>query len=570
MNSDSNGASARMPGRMSRAAIPPAAFLVPGVLLAAGTLLPVAYLLVRSAGVEDLAALLLQPRIYQVLGRTVALALSVTLASMLLSVPLAWLTVRTDLPGRRAWSLLTALPLVVPSYVGGFAVIAALGPRGMVQGLLEPLGVERLPEIYGFGGAWLTLTLFSYPYMLLAVRAALLGLDSSYEEAARSLGHSSRSVFLRVVLPQLRPAVAAGSLLVSLYTLSDFGAVSLLQYDTFSRAIFVQYRGSFDRSLAAVLALVLVLVTILFLALEHRLRGSRSYHRNAAGTASPPVLARLRRWRWPALAFCSAVVLLGVVLPVVVIGFWLVQGLSQGQSLSVVWSPLVNSLTVSLLAAVVSVLAALPVAVMVVRYPGIISTALERVTYSGFALPPIATALALVFFAANYVPWLYQSLAILIFAYVIRFVPQAVGPAHASLLQVSPHLEEAARSLGRTQWRTTVSVTVPLMRPGITAGAALVFLTTMKELPSTVLLSPIGFTTLATKTWSATSEAYFAQAAFSALLLVAFSSLSMVFVLRTEGRPASTGRLRGRVVGLVRRARGAAPLSTAERTDLDR
>jgi iron(III) transport system permease protein len=248
----------------------------------------------------------------------------------------------------------------------------------------------------------------------------------------------------------------------------------------------------------------------------------------------------LGRWRAPALVFCSLVVLLGVVMPTGMVVYWLAKGLLQGESLSVLWSPLVNSVGVSLLAAGVTVLAALPVAMLAVRYPGRLSTALERATYSGFALPPIATALALVFLVSNYVSWLYQSLAVLVFAYVIRFAPQAVGPARASLLQVGPHLEEAARTLGRTPWRTAWSVTIPLIRPGMVAGGALVFLTTMKELPSTVLLSPIGFTTLATQTWSATSEAYFAQAAFSALLLVAFSSFSMFFVLRGEGRPGGS------------------------------
>ncbi len=526
---------------MIRAGLPPLPFLVPGLLLAAGTLLPVAYLALRALGAEDLAELLLRPRTAGVLLRTLALALSVTAASACLSVPLAWLTLRTDLPGRRVWAVLGILPLVVPSYVGGFAVIAALGPRGVLQTVLQPLGVERLPEIYGFPGAFLTLTLFSYPYMLLAVRAALLGLDPSFEEAARTLGQSPWGSFRRVVLPQLKPALAAGGLLVGLYTLSDFGAVSLLQYDVFSRAIYVQYRGSLDRSLAAVLSLVLVLLTVVFLAAEARVRGRARYHRSAAGTARAADAHRLGPWRWPALAFCGAVALLGVGLPVGVTGYWLGEGLRHGESLGLVLRPLLNSVGVSVLAAGVTVAVAIPVAVMDVRFPGPLSFLIERVTYAGFALPPIATALALVFFAANYVPWLYQTLAMLVLAYVVRFAPQAVGPLRTSLLQVNPHLEEAARSLGRSPLRTAWAVTVPLVRPGMAAGAALVFLTTMKELPSTLLLSPIGFTTLATQTWSATSEAFFARAAASALLLLLFSSLSLPFVLRGEGG-TGTGR----------------------------
>ena len=130
--------------------------------------------------------------------------------------------------------LLTALPLAIPTYVGAFAMIGALGPRGIVQGWLEPLGVDRLPSIYGFGGAFVVLTLFTYPYLLLTVRAAYSQIDPSLEEASRTLGRNSLVTFIRVVVPQLKPAIAAGSLLIALYVLSDFGAVSMLRYDTFT------------------------------------------------------------------------------------------------------------------------------------------------------------------------------------------------------------------------------------------------------------------------------------------------------------------------------------------------
>ena len=159
----------------------------------------------------------------QVLVRTLVLIVAVTGASIAIAIPLAWLTVRTDLPLRRFWSVVTVLPLVIPSYVGGFLVVVALGPKGMLQQFLEgPFGVDRLPEIYGFPGAALTLTLLSFPYVLLTVRAALWRLDPALEETSRGLGHGAWSTFFRVSLPQLRPAIGAGGLLVALYTLSDF------------------------------------------------------------------------------------------------------------------------------------------------------------------------------------------------------------------------------------------------------------------------------------------------------------------------------------------------------------
>ncbi|HMQ35624.1 MAG TPA: ABC transporter permease subunit, partial [Chloroflexaceae bacterium] len=229
--------------------------------------LPLAYLALRAAGAGPEAwAALLRPRTLRVLAGSAALALGTAALSTLVALPVAWLTVATDLPLRRFWAVATLLPLAVPSYIAGFAMIAVLGPRGLLQQLLAPLGIERLPPIYGFGGALLALTLCSYPYVLLTVRAALRRCDPAVEEAARSMGDSPLTVCFRVLLPQLRPAIAVGALLVALYSLSDFGAVSLLQFDSFTRAIYVQYRGSFDRSGAALLAILLVGLTVGLLA----------------------------------------------------------------------------------------------------------------------------------------------------------------------------------------------------------------------------------------------------------------------------------------------------------------
>ncbi|MDP2935943.1 MAG: ABC transporter permease subunit, partial [Dehalococcoidia bacterium] len=310
-------------GRRALAPRPPAVILLPAVLVAAAMLLPIAYLLVRTAGAgEEALHLLLRGRTLEVLANTAVLALTVTAATSAIGITLGWLTVRTDLPLRRLWSVLLVLPLVVPSYVGGFVLVAAFGPRGMLQQLLAgPLGIERLPDIYGFPGAMLALTLFSYPYVLLSVRAALSGMDSSPEEAARSLGCSPRSTFMRVVLPQLKPAIAAGALLVALYTLSDFGAVSLLQFESFTFQIYLQYQGSFDRTLAAVFSLVLVCLTVVVLFAEGRARGRARYYRSTVGTLHPPVIMPLGRWRWPALAFCSLTALSALALPIFVLAY---------------------------------------------------------------------------------------------------------------------------------------------------------------------------------------------------------------------------------------------------------
>jgi iron(III) transport system permease protein len=513
-----------------------------GLLVGASAALPLAYLIVRASelGWSRVLEIATSPRALQLLLQTSLLAVAVTVAAVVIAVPLAWLTVRTDLPARRFWVVVTALPLAIPTYVGGFVFVAALGPRGILQSWLEPFGVDRLPSFYGFWGAWLVLTLFSYPYVLLTVRAALRRLDPSLEEASRTLGRGGLVTFVRVVLPQLRPSITAGALLVSLYTLSDFGAVSLLRFDSFTRAIFVQYRASLDRSTAAVYGLMLVALTLAVLVLEQRTRGAEQYHRLHAGGARAARPAPLGRWRLPLTGACSALIGLALVVPLAVIAYWFWRGTSAGEPLRLTGQLMVNSVRASAFGAVAAVLAAWPVALLSVRHPGRWSRLVERLSWSGYALPGVVVALALVFFGARVVPAVYQTMWLLTFAYVVLFLPQAIGAIRSSLLQVTPSLEEASRLLGMGPLRTFGRIVLPLTRPGVTAAASLVFLTAMKELPATLLLAPTGYPTLATQVWSATSEAFFARAAAPAAALVLLSALplALLIVRESEREPA--------------------------------
>ena len=235
---------------------------LPAAFVSTAVLLPIVYLLIRAfSGGLSPWAFLLQSQTLAILARTLWLGAWVTAASIAIALPIAWLTVRTDIPFRRLWTILTPLPLVIPSYVGAYLLASTLGPRGLLQGFLEGLfGITRLPDIYGFPGALLALTLLNYPFVLLSLRAALYRIDPALEEASRSLGENSWRTFWRVTLPQLRTAMASGGLLVLLYVLRDFGAVSIMRYDTFTRVIYSQYQNSFDRVAAAALAVVLVFV----------------------------------------------------------------------------------------------------------------------------------------------------------------------------------------------------------------------------------------------------------------------------------------------------------------------
>jgi iron(III) transport system permease protein len=515
---------------------PPLLLTVPAVATVALLLLPLAYLIVRATeGGGRGFRILTRDSTLHLLWSTGLLVAGVVVTAVLVAVPLAWLVTRSDLPGRRWWAIAAALPLVIPSYVAALSLLGAFGPRGLAA---DALGLERLPDIRGYWGALVALTLSTYPYVFLLTAATLRGLDPALEEAARGLGQSRLQVFRRVTVPALRPPVAAGGLLVALYVLSDFGVVSLMRYDALTRAIFLQYRSLFDRTPAAVLGLLLVGLTTVALLLELRARSGRRLYRTAPGAARRAAPVSLGRWKAPALAFCGATVGLFLIVPIAVLATWLGRGIERGD-VSLPWSEAWSSLTASGAAALVAVVASLPVAVLALRFPRRWTRGLERLSFAANALPGIVIALALVFFAARYVPPLYQTFVLLVFAYVVRFFPQALTGTETALLRVPPRLEEASRSLGRGALATTVTVTLPLVRPGLLAGAALVFLSAMKELPATLLLRPIGFETLATEIWGLTSVGAYSRAALPALVLIVVSAPVLALVDR-RSEPAST------------------------------
>ena len=261
---------------------------------------------------------------------------------------------------------------MIPSYVAAFCLLGFFGPRGI---LADAVGVEQLPDVKGYWGALAALTLATYPYVFLLTAAALRGLDPALEDAARGLGESGGRIFVRVTAPALRPAVGLGALLVVLYTFSDFGVVSLMDYDTLTRAIYIQYKSLFDRAPAATLALLLVGLTAIALVLEYRTRQRGRVYRSGPGSARPLSVVPLGRWTVPALAFCATVVALFLVLPAGVLGYWLVHGLANERELGLPWSEALHSLEASSLAAGIAVLAALPIALLALRHPSATSLA---------------------------------------------------------------------------------------------------------------------------------------------------------------------------------------------------
>jgi iron(III) transport system permease protein len=522
----------------SRAPRPPVPLIATAMVVAALAILPLLYLAWRAIdGGADALAPLLRPRTLELIGATVVLGVTVGAGAVGLGVPIAWLTARTDLPWRSGWAVLLIAPLAIPSYLLAFAAVAAFGPRGWIPSLLESVGVAGVPSVYGLGGTAIVLVLATTPYVILSTRAALARLDPGVEEAARSLGSSPLEAARATILPVIVPAVGAGALLAMLYAVSDFGSVSILRFDTLATAIYSRYRLSFDRSSAAALALLLVGLALLLVWAESRIR-RRAALDVAHGRRRVAAPVRLGRWRWAALALCAGVASLSLAMPAVTIGLWLANGIARGLPLTVSLEPLRDSLVLGVSAALVAVVVSLPLAMLVSHHRGRWAVVTERLLYGIYAIPAICVALALVSFTLNIVPSLYQTLLALVVAVSLRYLIQPVGALRGPLLQVSPRTLDAARSLGEPPLGVIRTIVLPLLRPGLLAGAALVLLSALKELPLTLLLAPTGFSTLATQLWDAAREAFFAQASIPAAILL-IVSLGSVGLLVRRGDLAS-------------------------------
>ncbi|MDE2819945.1 MAG: iron ABC transporter permease [Chloroflexota bacterium] len=497
-------------------------------------MIPIAFVIIRalSAGQEGLDYLT-KARNLGIVGNSLALMLATTVFASVIGIPYAWLTSRSDLPWRRAWLVLGLLAMVIPSYLTAVTFTEAFGPKGLLQELLEPLGVERLPNIKGFFGATLTLTVVTFPYILLPARAALLHSDRSLEEAGQSLGLDRWQVFRRVTLPQLRPALTAGMLMTALYCLSDFGAVAVMRFNAFTRAIFVQTE-SFRMDKASVLALVLIGLTLILLLIHSHIQHRGRHYRIGTGAARELQTVSLGLWRYPALLFCFSVVLVSVAVPLLVLLSWLIGRTISNPVQVPITELLQNTVAVSAVAALVVTVAALPLALLAIRKESRINRWLVNLAYTGNVLPGIVIALALVFFASQNLLSLYQTLPLLIVGYAIRYLPFSISATQSAFEQINPRYEEAARSLGLSAREALLRITVPLARGGILAGSALVFLNVMKELPTTLILRPIGFRTFATRIWSAYDEAFLSSIALPGFALIVVSAFALAIILRRE------------------------------------
>ncbi|MBS21688.1 MAG: iron ABC transporter permease [Chloroflexi bacterium] len=512
--------------------------LIPSLIAAALCVTPLIYLIGRVSGADyDVWAWLIRPKTLLVFSRSIFLAITVALLSVAIAVPITWLTTRTNLPYKKLWSVLTFLPLVIPSYVGAYILLSFVGNSGLLYKILNPaLGVSQVPTLYGYYGSLITLSFLNYPYIILTIRSNISNMDASGEETAKLMGLNQFQTFMKVTLPSIKPAILSGALLVTLYTLSDFGAVSLLRYKTFTWSIFNQYEAGFDRNTAALLSLALFSVATLFMTFEIFIRGDRKYYKNSSNASKKLSVIDIGRWRWPAAVACALVSLVSVVIPLVVLSYWIVRGLYFGEDASILTAEpnhilAFNSITLSIFTAAVVVILSLPVGYLSIRRPSILTNFVEKMCFTGYALPSIAVSLSLVFFGAKIGAPLYQSTLLLVIACAILYMPTGLGAIRSSMAQISPRYEESSMTLGKNKINSVLRTNLPLMKSGIIMAAATVFLITMKELPAVLLLAPLDFHTLTTAIWSLSSEAFFAKAAIPSLLLIFLSSIPLTMIV---------------------------------------
>ena len=500
------------------------------ILIAVATTIPIIYILTLGFQLPiDQISYLWSLDTFWLAIRTIGLAAAVSSTTIVIGVTLAWLTTRTDMPGKGIWSVVLPLPMALPSYLAAYTWIALFAAGGFFD---EMLGWSPV-SAYGFLGSWLSLSLMTYPYVFLPTYAALLRIDDQLEEAARTLGCSAWQARRKVVWPLIKPSVLSGALLVFLYTLSDFGAVSLLRYDTFTRVLYIQFESTIDRSTTA--GLTIVFLGIVLMATSVFWFQPQKQVSLVSSTKITANVTSLGYMKFVALLIPSFTICMALAAPTLTILYW-----SYTASNIWTWSVLYSwsfdsyrSISVAVASAFGAMLAAMPVSWWYSRTQKNWSKYIFMLSHTSYTVPGIVLALSMVFVSVRLVPWLYQTWLLLVITYVLRFVPQAIAAQNAVMARVQSTVLQAARTLGANTFRTLTQVLLPMIQPGLLGGFSFVFLTAMKELPCALLLAPLDFTTLATEVWSNASEAAFAEAAPGALLLLIISCGSMISQHRT-------------------------------------
>ena len=501
--------------------------------IAAVLTFPLAYV-TYSALTGDLSIVqrLWATRLPELLTNTISLAVGVALTTLTLGISTAWVMTRYQFWGRAFWDWGFVLPLAIPSFVLAYVYTYLLDTGGPVELTWQWLtnSDSRIPSPYSFTGALVVMTLNTFPYVYLLARAAFQNINLSFEEAAQATGATRRETFFRVSLPLIRPALVASMFLVVLYVVSDFGAVSLLRFQTFTYAIYQQITGRFDYQTASLLSLILVGFALIFLFAERWFRKQSRFYQTSGrvrtATPKPCSFTKAIGINLTFLIIFSA----AFGLPVLLLIQWTFTAWTNGELGSSFGSYIWNSVFLSAMAATAALALGTPLAYLAYRSPTKLHLACLQGAYIGYVLPGPVAALALLMVFTNTLSFLYGTVLVLILAYLVHYLPAGLQAMESALQQVNPNLEEAARNLGAKGMRTFTKITFPLVRKGFSAAWLLMFLLCMKELPATLLLRPVGFDTLAVRIWLEASEELYQLAAPPALLIVILT-IPAVFLL---------------------------------------
>ena len=461
---------------------------------------------------------------------TVSLIVLVVVFSVLISLPLAFLNVRSNLPFAKYLTSISVLPIALPSYVMATTQIEIWSKNGWVHNFLKLFfEMKTFPSFYGLIGSVFVLSLITYPYVYIGLAAMFRRFDYQMIDASKTLGDNSFQTFTKIIFPLVSPTIVGGSLLVSLYVLSDFGAVSLLRFNTFTIAIFNRMYNSISNYGVLEISLLAILFCFVILFIESRTKNESRHFSNS--NLSDYKKSDLGLWKWVLLPISLIPLIFGFILPVSVLIYWLIIGIGEDTGFSDVIQPTLNTLMISSVSAIFITLVCIPLLITIKKNIRVLSFIIDKVSYIGLSLPGVIVSMSLVFFCINYFDYIYQTFIVLVLGYFISFLPAALGPIKASMTQIDPKLEDASLTLGASRIKTYINVVVKLSSPGFIYGGVLVFILCLKELPATLILSPIGFQTLATEIWSNASEAFFIKTALASIVLVIIAGVpSYIFM----------------------------------------
>ncbi|MGB6187942.1 MAG: iron ABC transporter permease [Aeromonas molluscorum] len=517
--------------------------------------LPVLALLFSALSADgDLFAHLADTVLSTYLANTLLLVLGVVLLSLLFGVPTAWLVAMCQVPGRRALQWALMLPMAMPSYIVAYVYTDLFDYSGSVQAGLRALFGWQSPADYWFpairslGGAAWVLALVLFPYVYLLARASFLEQSVSLIHSSRLLGSSPWQSFRRISLPLARPAIMVAVSLVAMETLADFATVHFFAINTLTTAVYDTWLGYGSLATAAKLSCLMLLAVVLLIAFERRSRTRQQVYQKSMGH-EPPLRYPLKGGlRWLAGFWCWGLVLVGFALPFAIL-------LDYGvRYFALSWTPEFvrfagNSLLISTLTALLAMGVALLLGFFRRLDGGIKSLIPLRLAALGYAMPGTVLAIgvlvpltALDFGINDVAQWfglegpgllLTGTLTAIVFGYLVRFVAIAIGSVESSLGKISPSLDMAARTLGQGAGGMLRRVHLPLVRRGLFAGAMLVFIESMKELPAALLLRPFNFETLATHVYQFVSDEMLERGALGAIVIVVVGLLPLIWVNRS-------------------------------------